>query len=268
MGRLGRNMKLRTLVFGYALALGLLLFAQRKPEPAQPEFKQVVDLTHSLSNAVPTYEVEKEPSFKAKTVATIDKDGYFAREISLPEHFGTHIDAPAHFIKGLWTVDEIPPERLVGPLVVIDVSRKAANNPDYQISVEDIAEWERVHGEIPAGAILMVGTGWDKRWNSVSDYRNPDGNGLMHFPGYSEDAAKFLVEARQVRAIGIDTLSIDYGPSKDFPVHRYTLGHSVYQLENVANLSQVPATGALAVVAPMKLEGGSGSPVRILALVK
>jgi len=262
-------MKIRTLVFGYALALALLLFAQRRPESAQwNDFQRVVDLSHSIGPDVPTYELSKTPDFQATTVATVAKDGYFARSISLPEHFGTHLDAPAHFIGGLWTVDQIPPERLVGPMAVLDVSANAAKNADYQISVEDIAAWEKVHGQITPGAVVMVRTGWDDRWNSVTRYRNADANGVMHFPGYSEDAAKFLVEARQVRAIGIDTLSIDYGPSKNFPVHHYTLGHSVYQLENVASLAQAPPTGAIVVVAPMKLEGGSGAPVRILALTK
>jgi kynurenine formamidase len=262
-------MKLRTLVFGYAMALALLLFAQHRPDASQSaDFRGVVDLTHSLGPAVPTYELSETPAFQAKTVATVAKDKYFARTISLPEHFGTHLDAPAHFIPGLWTVDQIPPERLVGPLAVLDVTAKAQKNSDYQISVEDIASWEKLHSQIPLGAVVMTRTGWDARWNSANDYRNPDASGIMHFPGYSEDAAKFLVEARQVRAIGIDTLSIDYGPSKDFPVHQYTLGHSVYQLENVASLAQVPPTGAIVVVAPMKLEGGSGAPVRILALTK
>jgi kynurenine formamidase len=186
----------------------------------------------------------------------------------LPEHFGTHIDAPAHFAAGTWTVDQIPPERLVTPLVVIDVREKVKNDPDYCLAVDDIAKWEQAHGQIPLGAVVMAKTGWSSRWNSVKDYRNADPKGIMHFPGYSEDAAKFLVEGRQTLALGIDTLSVDYGPSKNFEVHRYTLAHSLYHLENVANLDLVPETGATVVVAPMKLEGGSGGPVRILALVR
>lgn len=262
-------MKIRTFVVGYVLALALFLFAQHHTDAAQPSgFRAVVDLTHTLNAQTPTYELSAQPAYQAKTVATIDKDRYFARTISLPEHFGTHLDAPAHFARGLWTVDQIPPERLVAPLAVIDVSANVKNDADYLISVEDIAKWEQAHGQIPLGSVVIVHTGWDSRWNSVKDYRNPDAKGVMHFPGYSQDAAKFLVEGRNVLGIGIDTLSIDYGPSKDFAVHQYTLVHSVYHLENVANLDRAPASGAIVVVAPMKLEGGSGSPVRILALVR
>jgi kynurenine formamidase len=156
----------------------------------------------------------------------------------------------------------------VAPLVVLDVRKGASQNPDYQLSVDDIATWEKMNGQIPQGAVVIARTGWESRWNSVKDYRNPDGNGVLHFPGYSEEAARFLVQGRNAIAVGIDTLSIDYGPSKDYPVHKYTLSHSLYQLENVANLASVPESGATVVVAPMKLEGGSGSPVRILSLIK
>ncbi|HVO79868.1 MAG TPA: cyclase family protein [Terriglobales bacterium] len=261
-------MHFRTFVIGCTLALALLLFAQRHAEMPQPAgFRAVVDLTHSVNGKVPTYELAEQSAYQVKTVATIEKDKYFARNISLPEHYGTHIDAPAHFAPGMWTVDQIPPERLIRPLVVIDVSAKVKENPDYQVSVEDIAAWEHANGEMPLGAVVMARTGWDSRWDSVKDYRNADAKGMMHFPGYSLDAAKFLVEGRNVVGLGIDTLSVDFGPSNDFEVHQYTLAHSIYHLENVANLDRAPAKGAMVVVAPMKLEGGSGGPVRIFALL-
>lgn len=262
-------MKTKTFIVGCALALALFLFAQRRQDsvPASA-FRSIVDLTHTIDSQVPTYEISDTPVYQAKTVASLDKEGYFAREITLPEHFGTHLDAPAHFARGMWTVDQIPPERLVAPLVVLDVTAGAKGNADYQVSVGDVAKYEEVHGQIPNNAVVMAYTGWDSRWNSAKEYRNADAQGVMHFPGYSLDAAKFLVEARQVVGLGIDTLSIDYGPSKDFPVHHYTLAHSLYHLENVANLRRVPVSGSTVVVAPMKLENGSGSPVRILALVR
>ena len=263
-------MKIRTFIIGCILAVTVLLFAHRRPGgEAQPlGFTSVVDLGHALNAQVPTFEVTAKSPYQVKTVATVAKDHYFAREFSVPEHFGTHLDAPAHFVEGLWTVDQIPPERLVSPLVVIDVIAKAKANADYQVAVEDIAAWEHVHGEIPPNAVVIADTGWNARWNSVSEYRNADAKGVMHFPGYSKDAARFLVEGRKVNGLGIDTLSIDYGPSPDFPVHQYTMAHSIYHLENVANLEHVPASGAVVVVAPIKLEGGSGGPVRILALVR
>jgi kynurenine formamidase len=261
-------MKIKTFVIGYVLALAIFLFGQRRSTPEQDTRFVVVDLTHSLNANVPTYELSEKPQYSEQTIASIDKDGYFARQISLPEHYGTHLDAPAHFAHGLWTVDQIPAERLVAPLVILNVQKKAAFNPDYLVSVDDIANWEQVHGHIPQGAVVIANTGWDSRWSSAKEYRNADSRQVMHFPGYSTDSARFLVAGRTIIGLGIDTLSIDYGPSKDFPVHKYALSHSLYQLENVANLAQAPEFGATVVVAPSKLEGGSGAPVRILALVK
>jgi kynurenine formamidase len=262
-------MRIRTFVIGYSLALALLLFAQRRGDPIQPAvFRGVVDLTHSVNANVPTYDLSEKPAYTVKTVATIEKDRYFARSISLPEHYGTHIDAPAHFARGGWTVDRIPAERLVAPVVVIDVRAKVQRDPDYRVSMEDVAEWENTNGQIAQATVVMAYTGWDSRWDSEAKYRNADAKGVMHFPGYSMDAAKFLVEARGVVGLGIDTLSIDYGQSTNFEVHRNTLAHGLYHLENVANLELVPPTGAIAVVAPMKLEGGSGGPVRLMALVR
>jgi kynurenine formamidase len=236
----------RTLIVGYVLALALFLFGQRHPDASSPaEFHAVVDLTHSMV----TQAFEHKPS-------------------SSPELFGTRIDAPAHFAHGLWTVDQIPTERLIAPLVVLDVSANVRDRADYQISIEDIAKWEQAHNQIPLGSVVIARTGWDSRWQSAKSYRNADPKGTMHFPGFSSDAAKFLIDGRNTLGLGVDTLSIDYGPSKDFPVRQYTLAHSVYQLENVANLDQAPATGGMVVVAPTKLESGAGGPVRILALVR
>ncbi|PYX82182.1 MAG: cyclase [Acidobacteria bacterium] len=262
-------MKWKTFVIGYVLALAILLFAQRHTAPAQGSgFTAVLDLSHVVSSNAPAYELRERSVIHAKTAATLEKLGYSAREMSLPEHLDTYIDAPAHFTPGLWTVNKIPAERLVAPLAVLDVRAGVEKNPDYQVSIDDIAAWEKAHGQIPQGAVVVARTGWESHWNSVKDYRNADAKGVMHFPGYSPEAARFLVEGRNTIGLGIDTLSIDYGPSKDFPVHQYTLSHSLYHLENVANLGPVPVAGAMVVVAPMKLAGGSGGPVRVLALAK
>jgi kynurenine formamidase len=256
-------MKSRTLIVGYVLALALFLFGQRHPtSPTATGFHAVVDLTHSI---------DAKAGDQVKTAASVNKE-YFRRNPSSAEPFETRIDAPAHFARGLWTVDQIPAERLIAPLVVLDVSANVENHPDYQISVEDIATWEQAHNQIPSGSVVIARTGWDSRWQSANGYRHAAGD-TTHFPGYSPDAAKFLVEARSVLGLGIDTPNIDTpnidnGPSKDFTVRQYTLSHSVYQLENVANLDRVPAVGAMVVVAPTKLESGSSGPVRILALVK
>src|SRR6266849_9527306 len=171
-------MKFLTFVIGCALAVGLLLFAQRHADPVQPAgFRGVIDLTHSVNEKVPTYELAEKSAYQVKTVATIEKDHYYARNISLPEHFGTHIDAPAHFARGSWTVDQIPPERLIAPLVVIDITGKVHTDPDYRLSVQDVADWEKANGQIPPGAVVMVRTGWTSRWNSKKEYRNADPKG-------------------------------------------------------------------------------------------
>jgi kynurenine formamidase len=262
-------MKLKTFVVAFALALALFLVAQqRTPQTPRPEFRTVLDLTHSVSEKSPNWEGTAKSPYSAHDLSQIEKDGYFTRSITLPEHFSTHLDAPAHFVRGAWTVDQIPAQRLVGPLVVLDVTGKVKQDPDYRVSADDIATWEQAHGQISPGAIVIARTGWSDRWNSMKDYRDAASDGVMHFPGFSLDAARFLVESRNVVGLGIDTLSVDYGPAKDFPVHHYTAAHGVYHLENVADLAQVPPSGAVALIAPAKLEGGSGAPVRILALVR
>jgi len=262
-------MKFKTFAVASAAALALFLFAQRRTQPVAPQlFGSIVDLTHTISDKTPNWEGTADSPYKVKQLASFEKEGYFTRYISLPEHFGTHIDAPAHFARGVWTVDQIPPQRLVAPLVVIDVRGKVANNSDYEVSLDDLAVWEHANGEVPPNAVVMARTGWAARWDSMKDYRNADDKGTMHFPGFSLDTVQFLVQSRKIAGLGIDTLSVDYGPSKDFPVHHFTAKNNVYHLENVANLGQVPEAGAIVVASPAKLEGGSGGPVRILALLK
>lgn len=226
---------------------------------------RVVDLSYAISDKMVPWPGD-DKAFEAKTNATVEKNGYFTRSFWMLEHYGTHLDAPAHFPPGKTTVDKIPAEKLIGPAAVIDVSAEAERNSDYQLSVQRISEWEKKHGKIPAGAIVLLRTGWASRWPDVARYHNADEKGVMHFPGYSVEAAKLLLE-RKVSGLGCDTLSIDPGNSPDFPVHHVVLGAEVYQLENLANLDKVPEGGATLVVAPIKLEGGSGGPVRVFALL-
>ena len=259
----------KTFAIGWSLALALLLFAAHKPSmPDQIAYSQVVDLTHNLNDHSPNWEGTDKSPFSAKNLGSIEHDGYYSRTFATQEHYGTHLDAPAHFAKGMWTVDQIPAERLVRPLVVLNVSAKTVGHPDYELTVQDIAEYEAQHGEIPDGAVVMVYTGWDDRWDAPNAFRNAAADGVPHFPGYSLEAAQFLVKTRNVVGLGIDTMSIDPGASKTYPVHQFTAKESVYQLENVANLGLLPPAGATVVVAPIKLENGSGGPVRLLALVK
>ena len=258
-------MKIQKFVIGYVLALALLLFAQQRPTTTQPAgFREVLDLTHSLSTK--GFETPHKSAYRVETVALSEKT--YASEASSSEQFATRIDAPSRLGRGQWTVDQIPAGRLIGPLVVLDVSASAKSNPDYEISVQDIARWEQANGQIPLGAIVMARTGWGARWNSVRNYRNADAKGSMHFPGYSEDAARFLAEGRNALGLGIDTPNLDRGSAKILVVGQYALEHGLYLLSNVANLDRMPLNGAVAMVAPVKVAGGSTAPVRILALVR
>ncbi len=261
-------MKWKTFIVGWGLALSLLLVAKHRPANPEPTvFSTILDLTHSVSADAPNW-AGTSPTLHSRVTATHDRDGYFNRQVTFDEHASTHLDAPAHMMRGTWTVDQIPAERLVRPLVVIDIADAARNNSDYQLSVEDIASYEKLHGEIPLGSVVMAHTAWDLRWNSSDQYRNADANGTLHFPGFSLEAARFLVEARAVVGLGIDTLSVDPGNAPEYSVHRFCAARGVYHLENVANLGRVPPAGAIAAVTPLKLEGGSAAPVRILAMLK
>jgi len=232
-----------------------------------------IDLTHDFSSDTvywPTGE-----GFKLEKVSEgTTEEGYYylANKFTAEEHGGTHIDAPVHFGKGKQTVDEIPLEHLIGSAVVIDVSKKAASDRDYQISVEDFTEWESVNGRIPEGSIVLLNTGYAKYWPDKVKYMGTDKKGQeavkeLHFPGLDPAAAKWLTEKRSISAIGLDTPSIDYGQSTLFESHRTLFEHNVPAFENVANLDRLPAKGALVVALPMKIKGGSGGPLRIVALI-
>ncbi|HWE25137.1 MAG TPA: cyclase family protein [Myxococcales bacterium] len=197
--------------------------------------------------------------------------GYFysAYSFCAPEHGGTHMDAPIHFAEAGLTVDRIPPERLVGPAVVIDVAAKAAKDRDYRVTTADLEANEKSHGVIPRGAIVLLRTGWAKRWPDRKAYFGDDKSGdasNLHFPGISAEGARLLV-ARGISGVGLDTPSIDYGPSKDFIAHQILLGAGIYALENLGDLESLPPRGATLYALPMKIAGGSGAPVRILAVL-
>lgn len=235
--------------------------------PEQMISRTVVDLTHPLNDHSPNWEGTAQSPFRAQELGNIERDGYYSRIFSTQEHYGTHLDAPAHFAAGAWTVDQIPAERLVRPLVVLDVRENANGNPDYEVRIEDVSRFEHVHGNIAPGSVVLAHTGWDERWQRHEEFRNQQGDGLTHYPGFSLEAAKFLVQSRRIVGLGIDTMSVDIGATTTYPVHLFTSQHEIFHLENVANLAQVPACGATIIVAPLKLENGSGGPARVLALV-
>ncbi len=226
---------------------------------------QVVDMSYAINEKMPAWPGD-DRTFEATVNATPEKDGYFTRSFWMLEHYGTHLDAPNHFPPGKLSVDQISVARLFGPAVVIDVRNDVSKNADYRLSVTRVAKWEAQHGRVPAGAVVMLLTGWGSRWPDQTRYRNMDAGGVMHFPGYSVPAAKLLME-RRVSGLGIDTLSIDYGASKEFEVHRTTLPAGFYHLENLANLDKLPEAGAFIIAAPIKLEGGSGGACRVFAIL-
>ena len=226
---------------------------------------RVLDLSYAINDKLVPWPGDAK-FFEAKINASVEKNGYFTRSFWMLEHYGTHLDAPAHFPPGKATVDQIPAKQFFGPAVVIDVRTESAKHADYQLTTIRIAEWEKQHGRVPEGGIVLLRTGWASRWPDVQKYRNQDAQGTMHFPGFSAEAAKLLIE-RKVSGLGCDTLSVDHGASSEYAVHHLALGAGLYHLENLADLSELPESGAFLIVAPIKLEGGSGGAVRVFALL-
>lgn len=232
----------------------------------------IVDLSHAYGPSTvfwPTspkkFELEKVPSGKTE-------GGYFyaANMFSMPEHGGTHLDAPFHFSESGLTTERIPLEQLVAPAVVIDVTASAAADRDYRATRDDVLRFEKTNGPITRGTIVLLRTGWSRHWPNAKAYLGDDTPGdasKLSFPSFSEDAARLLVEVRGAAAIGVDTASIDYGRSSDFMVHRIAAAKNVPGLENLTDLDKLPARGALVVALPLKIEGGSGGPLRAIALV-
>jgi len=240
-------------------------------QPAAIDRSKVIDLTYSFDASTIYWPTAKSFDWQKESWGT-SPGGYWyaAARYAASEHGGTHIDSPIHFGKGQATTDEIPLSRLIGPAVVVDISPACEKDPDYRLSVSDIISWEKKHGSIPDGAIVLVRTGWGKFWPDRKRYLGSDTPGdtaHLHFPGISREAAEFLVTKRKINGIGMDTASMDYGPSKDFIAHQIINGANIYGLENVAGLNRVPATGATLVALPMKIKGGSGGPTRVIAIL-
>jgi kynurenine formamidase len=243
----------RTLGAAVAVAaLGLHLHGQ--------PVRTVLDLGHPLSAESPSWSGEKV--FERTEMG---EGGISMGRFETDEHFGTHLDAPSHFARGKWTVDQIPPERLVRPGYCIRIEAQAQKDEDYRMTLADVKAFEAREGAIAAGSIVMVATGWDKRWSDPGRYMNVRG-GVKHFPGISVEAAAYLAKERQVAGIGIDTPSVDYGPSEKYETHNTTMPANVFHIENAARLTELPAKGFTVVVAPVKVAGGSGGPTRVFAL--
>jgi kynurenine formamidase len=226
---------------------------------------RVLDLAYAINDRLVPWQGD-ERCFEIQNNASVEKNGYFTRSFWMLEHYGTHLDAPIHFPPGNTTVDQIPVRQFFGVAVVFDVRSESAADADYLLPMAGVSEWEEHHGRIPEGAIALLRTGWSSRWPDAQSYRNQDAAGRMHFPGFSVEAVERLID-RKVSGIGCDTMSVDCGASDQFAVHRLALGAGLYHLENLSDLSELPEKGAFLIVAPIKLEGGSGGPVRVFALL-
>lgn len=248
---------------------------QPPPPPADPEAVatwRLVDLSHAYAGDTLYWPTDTD-GFRLDTLAEGETPGgyfYAAKAFATAEHGGTHLDAPFHFAEGGDDAASIPLDRLILPGIVIDVSEAAAADPDYRVTVEDVTAWEKEHGQVPAGSAVLIRTGWAARWPDALAYLGDDTPGEtanLHFPGIGEAATRLLVEDRRAGLLGIDTASIDHGQSTDFIAHQVGAAAGVPNLENVADLSGLPPTGFLLVALPMKIEGGTGAPVRIVALI-
>lgn len=231
-----------------------------------------IDLSHSFDHES-VYWPTNQPFKKDTAFYGINDKGYFYASFifSAEEHGGTHFDAPLHFNAEGLTVEQIPLEQLMGPGVVVNVSEKALHDRDYLVSVDDLTDWERQHGKMPDGGILLLYTGYDRFWPDPLSYAGTTLKGAeavphLRFPGLSPEAAQWLVDNRSISAVGLDTPSIDYGQSTDFMAHRILLGNQLTVYENLTRLGELPPKGCFVIALPMKIKGGSGAPLRIIAM--
>jgi kynurenine formamidase len=254
------------------LTLSLAACSGSRPVVAFPT-GEIVDLSHTYDSQTiywPTAE-----GFQLRRDADgVTPAGYYyaANSFFTSEHGGTHIDAPVHFAEGHQTVDKIPLDRLMGPAVIVDVTQQSDGDPDYQVTVADFQRFEQEHGPIAKDAIVLLRTGFSARWPGAERYlgttlRGEEGARSLHFPGLHPDAAKWIVANRPIRAIGIDTASIDYGRSTQFESHRALYADDIPAFENLTALERLPVTGAYVIALPMKIGGGSGAPLRAVAVL-
>lgn len=238
--------------------------AQAEAAPTPRRARGVVDLTHTMSPDFPTFfgvpgiELQKQFDFK--------KDGFNLNWWRIIEHAGTHLDAPLHFSESGATVEKLAAETLVAPLAVVDVRSRAAENSDYLLSRQDLADWEKKNRKLPDNCCVAMLSGWAQHVGDKAKYTGASG-GVFHFPGFGADAVDWLMRERKAVGLAVDTLSLDHGPSKDFKVHTAWLPSGRWGLENVANLDKVPAAGATLVVGVAKVQGATGAPARLIALV-
>ena len=228
-------------------------------------FSQVVELSWPAKPGIPRW--PGDPDVEFQTVAEIEQDGYFLRRFSMGEHSGTHFSAPSGFLSGAPGQEDYSPDDLVRQAIAIDVSGQAATNPDYALTVNDVLNWESDHGSVPQGSMVLLHTGWQTKWSNPSDYLGGADPDQLHFPGFGLDSTRVLLEEKGVAGLGIDTAGAESGSDTSFSVSRLALESRLIVLENLRNLDVLPATGTLVVIGLLRLEGGSGCPASVTALV-
>lgn len=260
-------------IVALGLVDGLGCASDRSRNPIAWERLRIVDLTHPFGSDTIVWPTEQDFKLVVQHAEDTPAGYYYAsNRIEMPEHGGTHIDAPVHFSRGGRTVDQIPLEGLIGRAVRIDVTSRCADDRDYQVTVRDLREWEAEHGRMPDRAIVLVETGYGRYWPSRAQYlgterRGIDGVRALRFPGLHPDAAAWLIRERRVKAVGIDTASIDHGRSTTFETHVALLAQNVPVFENLSNLHDLPARGFDVIALPMNIAGGTGGPLRVIAVI-
>jgi len=226
----------------------------------------VLDLTHVLSPTFPIWPSPVNFPIKVANTAAVAKDGYYANKWELVEHHGTHLDAPAHFAPKGVTAERLEASSLIVPAAVIDLRERARKNADAVVTIDDLKVWEKKHGRLPKQCGVFLNAGWDARAGDARSFLGQDDSKTLHFPGFSKETCEFLLSEREVAGLAVDTLSLDFGASKDFAVHKLWLGAGKWGLECVANLSKLPPAGATVFVGAPKVIGASGGPTRVLAV--
>ena len=221
------------------------------------------DLTHPLTTSFPPFALGEEPV--RETVATYEADAYYMQKWHIIEHIGTHVDAPAHFIPGGRPAPDLKPSELIVQAVVVNIADRAARDPDTVVTVDDLRAFERRHGRIPRDSAVLMDSGWAAKVDNAAAYRGADAEGVLHFPGFGAEATEWLLRRRGIRALGVDTLSIDPGVSETFDTHLILLGADRYGVENLNNLDRIPRRGATIMVGLIPYEEGSGGQARIFA---
>src|ERR687886_319240 len=235
------------------------------PLPLTITIKRVIHLSHVIDPEIPQW--PGDPPVEFETVAKLENDGYYLRRFSLGEHSGTHMNAPNSFYPQGMSIDQYPAESLIAPAVVIDIRQQTATHPDYVLRLSDVLAWEQQHSQIPQKSVVLLFTGWQSKWLDKGAFFNQDASGGMHFPGFGSEATQFLLKERQIAGIGIDTHGVDSGQDTTFAINRLVLEQPHIVLENLTNLDQLPAIGTILVMGILRLLGGSGSPVAVLALL-